>query len=305
MKPKVLAVVGPTAVGKSALAIKLALRFGGEIISCDSMQVYRGMNIGTGKVTPEQMRSVPHYMLDIVDPQENFSCAEYAERATQLAKELADRGVFPVFCGGTGQYLDAVLTGNVFSRAGEDPVLRAALSVRESGLLWQELKEVDPLSAEAIHPNNKKRVVRALETYYLTGIPKSEWDKHSREHESPFDALIIGLRADRETLGNRINARVDGMIAQGLIDEVRSLDLRPGTTAAEAIGYKELRAYFAGQQSLEESVEQIKRASKQYAKRQMTWFRANAAVHWFDTDRLSGEQLKDEAGRLISEFLQT
>ena len=302
-KPKVIAVIGPTAVGKSALAVELALRFGGEIISCDSMQVYRGMDIGTGKVTPAQMRGVPHHMIDIVDPNENFSCAEYAERATQVAKELAERGTLPIFCGGTGQYLDAVLTGNVFSQAGEDPALRERLSARERDSLWEELQRIDPVSAEAIHPNNKKRVVRALETYYLTGTPKSEWDRRSRLHESPWDALMIGLRADREILWRRIETRVDGMIAQGLAEEVRSLDLQPGTTAAEAIGYKELRAHLAGAQSLEEATDQIKRASRQYAKRQMTWFRANPAVHWLDTDALSGEVLFREAERLTKEFL--
>ncbi len=304
MKPKIVAVVGPTASGKSSLAIDLAIRFGGEIISCDSMQVYKSMNIGTAKVSEEEKRGVVHHLIDVVSTCESFSCARYADMAKQTVDTLCERGVLPIFCGGTGQYLDAVLTDNVFSDAGVDEELRASLMERDTNELYDELKAKDPVAADTIHPNNKKRVVRALETYYLTGVPKSEWDRRSRQRQSPYDSLIIGLCAsDRSKLYARIDSRVDDMMACGLLDEVRSLKLSPDTTAGAAIGYKELCEYLRGNQSLDEAVEQIKRASRRYAKRQMTWFKSNEHIKWLDIDAYSADALHERAAELVCEFL--
>ncbi len=302
MKGKVIAVVGPTAVGKTAFSVALAKEFGGEIISCDSMQVYKGMNIGTAKVTEGEKEGIPHHLIDIVEPWENFSCAAYADMAKAKTDELIARGVLPVFCGGTGQYLDAVLTDNDFSAAGIDEALRARLNERDKEELWNELLKIDPQAAAATHMNNKKRVVRALETYYLTGVTKTEWDARSRLRERPYDALVIGLTAsDREGLYSRIDGRVDRMMSSGLLEEVRSLDIPKGTTASEGIGYKEITAYLEGELSLEGAVEEIKRNSKHYAKRQLTWFRGKDYVRWIDTDT---QGALAEARKMVTEFLK-
>lgn len=302
MKGKLIAVVGPTAVGKTALSVALAKEFGGEVISCDSMQVYCGMDIGTAKVTAEESAGVPHHMIDIVDPRENFSCAAYADMAKAKADELIAGGVLPVFCGGTGQYLDAVLTDNAFSAAGIDEALRARLNEREREDLWGELSRIDPDAAQATHMNNKKRVVRALETYYLTGVTKTEWDRRSRLCQRPYDALVIGLTAsDREGLYRRIEARVDRMVDDGLTDEVRALCIPEGTTASEGIGYKEIAAYLRGDCTLEAATEEIKRNSKRYAKRQLTWFRGKDYVRWIDIDT---QDAAETARKMVTEFLK-
>lgn len=305
MKPKVIAVVGPTATGKSDLAVRLAKGFGGEVISCDSMQVYRGMDIGTAKVTEAEMQGVPHHMIDIADPAESYSCAQYAHEAKAVLEDVLARGVLPVFCGGTGQYLDSVLTGNVFSGAGIDEALRARLGERDEDSLWAELASVDPESAAAIHKNNKKRVIRALETYILTGITKTEWDARSRLTPSPYDTLKIGLYAsEREVLYRRIDARVDAMMEAGLIDEVRALHLREGSTAYTAIGYRQVCEYLRGECALSECVERIKRDSRRYAKRQMTWFKADGGVHWIDTLDGDREKTSGAAGEIVNNFLK-
>lgn len=302
MKGKIIAVVGPTAVGKTALSVALAKEFGGEVISCDSMQVYKGMDIGTAKVTEAEKDGIPHHLIDIVEPCENFSCAVYAELAKGKADELISQGVLPVFCGGTGQYLDAVITDNDFSAAGIDEALRARLNEKDKEELWNELLKIDPHAAEATHMNNKKRVVRALETYYLTGVTKTEWDARSRLRERPYDALVIGLTAsDREGLYARIDERVDRMMSAGLLDEVKELVIPEGTTASEGIGYKEIIAYLKGEISLLEAVEEIKRNSKHYAKRQLTWFRGKDYVKWIDTDT---QDALTEAGKMVTEFLK-
>lgn len=302
MKGKIIAVVGPTAVGKTALSVALAKEYGGEIISCDSMQVYRGMDIGTAKVTSEEMCGVPHYMIDVVSPAENFSCAVYADMAKAKTEELLSRRVLPVFCGGTGQYLDAVLTDNTFSAAGIDESLRAELNLRDAEELWKELGHIDPDAAAATHMNNKKRVVRALETYYLTGITKTEWDARSRLCERPYDALVIGLGvSDREALYRRIERRVDIMIERGLENEVRALTIPAGTTASEGIGYKEMIAYLEGRCTIEMAIEDIKRNSKRYAKRQLTWFRGKDYVSWIDVDT---EDAWAKARQMCEEFLK-
>ncbi|MCI8331893.1 MAG: tRNA (adenosine(37)-N6)-dimethylallyltransferase MiaA [Clostridiales bacterium] len=304
-KKKVVAVVGPTGTGKSALAIEIAKRYGGEVVSCDSMQVYRGMDIGTAKVTPEQMQGVPHHLLDVIDPSEPFSCVDYAALANQTIEQLHKKGALPVFCGGTGQYLDAVLKGTRFSDADVDLSLRETLLAKEPMQLWHELDSIDPEAAQKIHPNNKKRVVRALEIYKTTGILKSEWDRRSTSGEAPYDALILGLCcSDRDVLCRRIDKRVDDMIAAGLVEEVQQLSFSENATAKAAIGYKEMIAYLQHKVTLDEAVQNIKTATRQYAKRQMTWFRANASVKWLDISAMDDAARQQAAFSLVEEHLQ-
>lgn len=287
-----LAVVGPTASGKSALALLLAERFGGEIVSCDSMQIYRGMDIGTAKPTQEERRRIPHHMIDILDPDEPYSAADYGDAAASSAEGILSRGKLPVFCGGTGLYLFAALTGRHEAAPPSDPLLRAELSARgntEEGRreLYLELLRVDPASAAATHQNNLRRVVRALEIYRLTGTPKSVFDRESRERPLRFDCLILGLDfPDRKTLYRRIERRVDEMMASGLYGEAKALwergYLAPGTTAGQAIGYRQFLPCFTGEVAPEEAADEIKTATRRYAKRQLTWFRAQPGIVWLN-----------------------
>lgn len=286
--PRIAAVVGPTASGKTALAIELAKIFDGEIISCDSMQIYRGMDIGTAKPTSEETHGIPHHMIDIIEPRENFSAADYAPLAKRAADDILSRGKLPIFCGGTGLYLDSVITANDYANVETDLALRASLleEAQKNGAdaLWQRLHEVDPKSAESIHKNNIKRVARALEIYLSSGITKTEWDKRSRTRPAPYTPVIIALDRDREELYSRIDRRVDIMMESGLENEVRSLvysgRLPRSSTAAQAIGYKEMLEYFDEKCALADAVEQIKVSTRHYAKRQLTWFRRNPTVNW-------------------------
>ena len=289
-KPKIIAVCGPTASGKTALSLALAEKLGGEIVSCDSMQIYRGMDIGTAKPTKEEMCGIPHHMIDIVEPSASFSAADYAPLARACTDDILSRGKLPIFCGGTGLYLDAVLTANSFADVETDPALRASLlsDAERDGAeaLWQRLAAVDPEAAAASHPNNVKRVARALEIYLSSGVTKTEWDRRSRLSEPPYDAVIFALDRKRDELYRRIDLRVDLMLDAGLEAEVRAL-LESGrlpreSTAAQAIGYKEFIDYFDGFCSLSEVSERIKLGTRRYAKRQLTWFRRNPAVKWLD-----------------------
>ena len=307
MKPKILAVVGPTASGKSALAVSLAARLNGEIVSCDSMQIYRGMDIGTAKPDEAEQGGIPHHMLDIVSPEESFSCADYGRMARDEADDILRRGALPVFCGGTGLYLDAVLRSGFAPDV--PPRIREELRKREPGELYRELCEVDPVSADAIHPNNVKRVVRALEIYHGTGKTKSEWDRLSALAEQPYDALLIGLDyRSRETLYERIDRRVDDMLQRGLCEEVKRLDLLRDSTAAQAIGYKELYGWLDGQCGMEEAVSTLKQNTRNYAKRQLTWFRRNPDIHWLYPDDYPAGERNDavlaESMRLCLDFLR-
>ncbi len=309
MKKKIIAVVGPTASGKTALSIALAKRIGGEIISCDSMQIYRGMDIGTAKPTPKEMDGIVHHLIDIADTSEIFSAADYAVLAKEKIDEIYSRGALPIFCGGTGLYLDSVVRAKAFDASEPAPEYRAELfriAEEENGAdrLYAMLSEVDPVSAEAIHKNNVKRVIRALEIYHSAGVPKSELDAKSKELEPEYDVLAIGLRfADREKLYERINKRVDVMIESGLLDEVKRLyeagALDGAYTAAQAIGYKEFLAYLRGEMSFEQAAEDLKAATRRYAKRQMTWFTARDYVRFIDADGKSLDELLDAALEMI------
>ncbi|MCI8387479.1 MAG: tRNA (adenosine(37)-N6)-dimethylallyltransferase MiaA [Clostridiales bacterium] len=288
----IAAVVGPTASGKTALSIELAERLGGEIISCDSMQIYRGMDIGTAKPTVDEMRGIPHHMIDIIEPSERFSAADYAPLARAAADDIIARGKLPIFCGGTGLYLDAVLTANVYSPGETDETLRSELlqyaGQNSVDALWQRLNAVDPETAEAVHPNNVKRVARALEIYLTTGTPKSEWDRRSRLAPPPYQSVLFALDRPRDELYERIDSRVDIMLEAGLVDEVRGLvdsgRLPRVSTAAQAIGYKEIISFLDGETTLDAAVDEIKRSSRRYAKRQLTWFRREKSVNWLNMD---------------------
>ena len=310
-KIKILAVVGPTASGKTAVSVELAKRLGGEVVSCDSMQVYRRMNIGTAKPTQEEKCGIAHHLIDAVDPETPFSCAEYVTLAAEAVKDISARGKLPIFCGGTGLYLDRFLCGEM-EETHADEALRTALfafAEREGvDALHERLRAVDPESADAIHKNNVKRVVRALEIYEQTGISKSEFDRRSQETETPYEAVVIGLRyPNREVLYDRINRRVDIMLEEGLLEETQKLKsegvFEVNLTAAQAIGYKELLGYLDGEETLAEATENLKTATRRYAKRQLTWFSAKPYVEWVEMEKDGALRTLDEVCReIISRF---
>jgi tRNA dimethylallyltransferase len=308
-KIKILCIVGPTASGKSSLALELAKSLDGEIISCDSMQIYRRMDIGTAKPTHEEMACVRHHMIDIADPDSDFSCAEYVSLADAAIRDCAARGKLPIVCGGTGLYLDALLRGADFEETASDEDIRSELFAfyeREGAhALHQELCRIDPESAAAIHENNVKRVVRAIEIYRICGVTKSELDRRSRLAEDRFDATVIGLRyKDRKKLYQRIEKRVDIMMSEGLLEETRALlsagVFKKNRTAAQAIGYKELLAYIAGEEELDSAVDRLKTATRRYAKRQMTWFSQRPYVSWIDADEKTFEEIVNCVKKLFS-----
>lgn len=292
-RPELLAIVGPTAGGKSSLALELARRLGGEIVSCDSMQVYKGMDIGTAKPTAAERAAVPHHLIDILEPEADFSANDFVIAADRAVKDILSRGRLPILCGGTGLYLDAFLRGEEDEVPGADPAIRAELEAltaeKGADFLHGLLAEVDPISAATVHKNNTRRVIRALEIYRTTGVPKSEWDRRSKERPPRYNALVLGLRYEsRELLYERIERRVDQMIEEGLVAETAAL-LERGVfevsrTAAGAIGYKELLPYCRGECDLESAVGELKTATRRYAKRQMTWFGAKPYVTWIRAD---------------------
>ncbi|MBQ4121583.1 MAG: tRNA (adenosine(37)-N6)-dimethylallyltransferase MiaA [Clostridia bacterium] len=275
-RQRIIAIAGPTAVGKTALSIALAKALDGEIISCDSMQIYRGMDIGTAKPTKAEMAEVPHHMIDVADPADNYSCADYAKEASLILADILARGKTPIFCGGTGLYLESVLYEGAYSSPEADEALRQELWAKTAEENHAALMAVDPEAAAVIHPNNRKRVIRALEIYLVSGKTKTEWDKENTRGTLREGAEIYVLTSsDREALYKRIDTRVDLMLEAGLLDEVKNLALDPMTTAGQAIGYKELNNYFAGQATLDEALDKIKQASRNYAKRQLTWWERN------------------------------
>ncbi|WP_066327248.1 tRNA (adenosine(37)-N6)-dimethylallyltransferase MiaA [Anoxybacteroides amylolyticum] len=300
MREKLVVLIGPTAVGKTKMSVELAKRLDAEIISGDSMQIYRGMDIGTAKITPTEMQGIPHHLIDIKDPEDSFSVAEFQQLVRPLIREITRRGKLPMIVGGTGLYIQSVLYDYQFTDAPSDEVYRQKLRkfVEENGEmeLFGMLKAVDEESAARIHPRNVRRVIRALEIYHCTGKTMSEWQK-TQTSELLYDAAIIGLTMEREQLYRRINERVEQMIDNGLFDEVKALYDRGlrDCQSIQAIGYKELYSYFGGTISLEEAIEQLKQNSRRYAKRQLTWFRNKLPVCWFDmTDPTKFDQTRDE-----------
>ncbi|HET7521946.1 MAG TPA: tRNA (adenosine(37)-N6)-dimethylallyltransferase MiaA [Bacillales bacterium] len=286
MKEKLVAIVGPTAVGKTKVSIQLAKAVGGEIINGDSMQVYKGMDIGTAKITEEEMEGVPHHLFDFKHPTESYSASEFQTLARPLVTEINQRNQVPIVVGGTGLYIKSLTHGYDFSAADADSLFREQMEAfaRENGAekLYERLREVDPQSAEKIHPHNVRRVIRALEIHHTTGIPASRQRK--RKQQSPYILATVGLTMDREVLYRRINERVDQMIENGLIEEVRRL-YENGVRdcpSVQAIGYKEIYSYFQGECTKEEAIRQLKKNSRRYAKKQYTWFRRQMEVRWFD-----------------------
>ena len=313
---KALAIVGPTASGKTALSLSLAESLGCKIISCDSMQIYRGMDIGTAKATAEEQARAEHFLIDFLDPRESFSVESYRKMAMDAAREISSSGKTPLFVGGTGLYIDSVIRlENSGAPESNEEYRRRQMEIasREGGedILWNRLREVDPDSAEKIHKNNVKRVIRALEIYDATGQTKTWFDSQTKAPNPEISVKMITLDFhNRDLLYDRVNRRVDIMMDEGLLSEVEALYradmLRPETTAAQAIGYKEIVDYLEGRCTLAEAVEEIKLSSRRYAKRQLTWFRheKDALKLFVDTEdgkMKNSDDLLAEALELIKE----
>ncbi|MFC0271427.1 tRNA (adenosine(37)-N6)-dimethylallyltransferase MiaA [Metabacillus herbersteinensis] len=299
-RKKVVVLIGPTAVGKTKLSVDLALKLNGEIISGDSMQIYRGLDIGTAKIQREEMKGIPHYLVDIKDPDENYSVAEFQQSARQLIDSIDQHQKVPIIVGGTGLYIQSVLFDYQFSEAPSDPLIRTKLEEELITLgakeMHNQLQRVDPKSSENIHANNKRRVIRALEIYQITGKTMSDY-LQNQKRELLYDVVLIGLTMDRELLYERIELRVDQMVEQGLIEEVKNLYNKGirNTQSIQAIGYKEIYEYIEGKTTLDDAIIQLKQNSRRYAKRQLTWFRNKMDVKWFDmTTPLQYEERVDE-----------
>ena len=287
-RPKVICVVGPTACGKTTLGVLLAKKYGGEVVSADSMQIYRGMTIGTAAPTEAEMQGVPHHMIAVADPAEQWSAAEYVSRATPVVDDILARGKLPVLVGGTGLWMDALIRGHGFAKGHAGGAIRRELEARleREGIapLLEELRQVDPESAERLHPADTKRILRALEVYRETGSTISAHNAATRMIPPRYDAIWIGLQfADRADMKALIDRRVDKMVQEGLLDEVRALlamGLPRNATAMQAIGYKEFLGVLDGALTEPEAIELVKLRSRQYAKRQLTWLRRNPDIHW-------------------------
>lgn len=308
MKKKVVFILGPTAVGKTALGIAAAKKFQGEIISGDSTQVYIGMDIGTAKVTPEETEGIPHHMIDIIRADKPFSVADFQEHVKYHIEAVHERGNLPIIVGGSGLYIQSVLFDYHFSDQRRDEELTNKLfqQIEAEGpdKLYERLKQIDPEQAEKVHPNNHRRLIRAIEVYELTGLTMSEYQKEQKA-ESPYDPFIIGLDMERATLYDRINRRVDQMIEEGLIDEVQSLIANgyKDCQSMQAIGYKEIVSCLENRLSQTDAIAAVKQNSRKYAKRQLTWFRNKLDVNWYQLNEKEASQqmkliLNDLAGFL-------
>ena len=296
-KTPLVIIAGPTASGKSAAAVELALRMNGEVISADSMQIYRGMDIGTAKVTKEEMRGVRHYLIDCADPDENYNVVLFQQKAREAVQEAVSAQKLPILCGGTGFYIQALLYDIDFTEMEENTFLRSRYEALadEKGpeALHRILKEKDPASAAAIHPNNVKRVIRALEFAQESGGSIAAHNLAQRERGSAYNSVFFVLTMDRQKLYERIDRRVDLMMEQGLLDEVtrlRDIGIARDSTAMQGIGYKQIYSYLEGDWSLEEAVRLIKRDTRHFAKRQLTWFRREKDVIWVDIDQFDTKE---------------
>ena len=297
-KQTVIAVVGATASGKTDVGIQLAKEFNGEVISADSMQIYKGMDIASAKPTKEEMQGIPHHLIDFLERDSSFSVADYVKLAKEKIEDVISRGKLPIIVGGTGLYIDSLLNNVKFTETRKDEEYCKSLEefakVNGNDMLHSKLAEIDPVASSEIHPNNLVRVIRAMEVYHTTGRKFSELKAESRLEESPYNAVMIGLNySDRSILYDRINRRVDIMVENGLVDEARQLYLESGKmkTASNAIGYKELIPYFENNATLEECISIIKQETRHYAKRQLTWFRRNEKIYWFMLDEFN-EKIK-------------
>ena len=290
---RILCVVGPTACGKTRLGVLLAKRFHGEIVSADSMQIYRGMTIGTAAPTPEEMEGIPHYMVGVAEPDEQWSAARYAQAAIPIVEDILSRGKLPILVGGTGLWMDAVIKGHGFAGGSAGGAVRLQLQreLEAGGIepLLAQLRQVDPETAARLHPADTKRILRALEVWRETGRTISSHNAETRALPPRYDAVYIGLRfADREEMRRLIDRRVDAMAEQGLLEEVRALlnaGIPADATALQAIGYKEFLGVLDGSRTEEQALAEVKLRSRQYAKRQLTWLRRNPAIHWIEWDK--------------------
>lgn len=286
-KPKVIVICGPTASGKTSLSISLAKKINGEIVSCDSMQIYKEMDIGSAKPTVEEMQEIKHYLVDFVSPEKRYSVSEYKEDASKAIEEIINKGKTPIIVGGTGLYLNSLIYNIQYNEMEVDLNYRRELEkeAEEYGLevLYNRAKEIDPEAMEKVSANDKKRITRVLEIYNATGRNKTELEKKSRK-EVPYNYLIFGINMERSILYDRINKRVDIMLEQGLIEEVKNLINKYSNmpTAMQGLGYKEVKEFLDGNISKEEMIEKIKMETRRYAKRQLTWFRKIENIEWLD-----------------------
>lgn len=310
MKPLII-ITGPTAVGKSALSIDIAKALNGEIISADSMQVYRGMDIGTDKIKESDMGGVVHHMIDILEPTQDYNVHDFAARAKQIVKEIHERGHLPIIVGGTGFYIQALLYDIDFTEDQNDGTYRQELEeiAKSDGgceLLHQKLQEIDPVSAEQIHSNNLKRTIRALEYYKLTGHPISEHNKSQRAKQSPYAFLYFVLNDNRKNLYEKIEQRIDVMLEDGLVDEVKNLlndGCKPNLTSMQGIGYKQIIPYLSGEYDYYEMVRILKRDTRHFAKRQLTWFRREKDCIWLSREELTNDEIRDAIITKANELL--
>lgn len=310
-KIPVIAVVGPTASGKTALAVEIAKKFGGEVISSDSMQIYEQMDIATAKPTAEEMQGVPHHLIGFQPISKKFSVADYVRLAEKAVKTVSNAGKLPIIAGGTGLYIDSLLDNVKFSKEESNTEIRKELTelfdTNGAEYMLSELAKIDPETAERLHLKDKARIIRALEIYKLTGKTMSEQKVNSRTEDTPYNALYIGINYRcRSVLYDRINTRVDKMMNAGLLKEAELFfDMNKDTTACQAIGYKELSPYFSGEKSLAECVESLKAETRHYAKRQLTWFRKNERINWlYPDDYAEINELYENAFSLVEDFFR-
>ncbi len=296
-KIPLIVIAGPTASGKTALSVNIAKTIGGEIVSADSMQIYKYMNIGTAKPTEDEKQGIPHHMMDFLEPSVSFSVADYCQMAGKIISDIDSRGKIPVMVGGTGLYIDSLINGVDFGEEQGDPKIRKEmmqLAEKEGNeAVHKILEEIDPETAAKYHPNNLRRIIRAIEVYKTQGKTVSQ--KEKEEKISPYDVAYFCIDWDREVLYDRINRRVDIMVEDGLIEEVKSLlnrDVDPKATAMQSIGYKEFYGYLNGESTLEEALDTVKQSSRHYAKRQLTWFRRNKDIHWLNPETAEADALK-------------
>ena len=304
-KIPLIVVAGPTASGKTALSVALCEKFNGEVVSADSMQIYKGLDVSSAKPTREEMRGIPHHMMSCIERDVSFSVADYCKAASQIISDINSRGKLPVLVGGTGLYISSLLENVEFSGEGADTSFREKMRERAekegNQALLDELKKIDPEAAQKLHPNNLGRIIRALEVYELTGKTLTEHNRLSKLRPSPYDAKVIYLTVrDRQFLYDRINKRVDEMLENGMLEEAENFDDSPDSTASKAIGPKELKPYFDGILSFEEAVENVKRETRRYAKRQMTWFnRYDDYIRVHIDDFASFDEMLSHAAALI------
>ena len=306
MNNKLVIIAGPTAVGKTKLSIELAKRIGGEIISADSMQVYKGMDIGTAKVSRDEMQGIPHHLIDILDPHEDFNVVEFAKRAKQVVHELHEKDKIPIVVGGTGFYIQSLLYDIDFTENDNDMSFRHALEkeAEEKGPehLHERLKLVDPEAAESIHPNNVKRVIRALEFYEKSKGKISDHNKEQRAKSSPYEYHYFALTNERNVIYDNIEKRVDLMISEGLIDEVKALldnGVKRDRVSMQGLGYKEIAAFLDNEITLEDAIYILKRDTRHFAKRQITWLKREPDVVWFDKSKMTDTEILNKMISLI------